>query len=270
MVESDAANSTSMRVLGVRVDVTNMTCASETIVKWAEKGGARTVFVRDTPSLMLASKLPVLKQMHERADLVVPDGMPLVWVGKARGHRKDIGRVAGADLLDRVCSASNGHPLRHYFFGGKPQVAERMIANLLQRYPRLSIAGCYSPPMRDLTPASPLAADELEEVEAIKATQPDVIWVGLSSPKQEYWIMRAIEHFPHGVFLGVGAAFDFHSGAVVRAPEWMRSNGLEWLHRLLSEPRRLWRRYLLLAPQFLVLVSLEHLSLLFRRRAIQK
>lgn len=206
-----------------------------------------------------------LAELHERADLVVADGTPLVWIARMRGCGKDIGRVAGADIVDAVCDTSQSTGQSHYFFGGKPGVAEAMAARLCARYPKLKIAGTYSPPMREIGPNFEFDAEALIEMDRIKEVRPDYIWVGISSPKQEYWMMKAAPLLEHGVFFGVGAAFDFHSGTVKRAPRWLRDHGLEWLHRLISEPSRLWRRYLILGPRFLLMVAREETGFLWHR-----
>lgn len=246
-----------MRVLGVPISLVNMQSAVQRIVSWGRFGSATRVFVRDVHGVMRAVEEPSLLELHESADLVVPDGMPLMWVGRLRGHGGAIGRTPGADLMEEVCRQSVDERLTHYFFGGKPGVAERMAERLTARFPGLRIVGTYSPPMRDIDAERPFEGEELQEIDAIRRARPDFIWVGLSSPKQEYWIAKAAPLLPHGVLLGVGAAFDFHSGAVARAPAFMRNNGFEWLHRLLSEPKRLWRRYLILAPRFVAMVLSE-------------
>jgi N-acetylglucosaminyldiphosphoundecaprenol N-acetyl-beta-D-mannosaminyltransferase len=201
---------------------------------------------------MLTRKEPQLLELHERASLVVADGTPLVWVGRLQGHGSELGRVAGADLVDAVCRQSLTTGQSHFFFGGKPGVANKMAESLSRKYPGLRVAGIYSPPMRQISAGFRLTGDALAEVGAIRASDADFVWVGISSPKQEYWIAEAAGVLGRGVLLGVGAAFDFHAGTVKRAPRWMRDNGFEWLHRLFSEPRRLWRRYLVLAPHFVI------------------
>lgn len=250
-----------MSVLGVPVSLVNLQRSVALVGAWARKGPARTVFVREVPSLMLAVDTPALRDLHAHADLVVPDGTPLVWVGRLQGHGAEIGRVAGADLMDAVCAASLITGQSHFFFGGKPGVAEEAARRLSERHPGLKLAGCFSPPMRYIGPDFELDAEARAEIDRIAASGADFIWVGISSPKQEYWMMQAAPIVGRGVFFGVGAAFDFHSGAVQRAPGWMRNNGLEWLHRLLSEPRRLWRRYLILAPRFVWMLLLDRFGL---------
>lgn len=240
-------------VLGIPLSLVNLIQATRQISVWAlDSRKAYSVFVRDVPSLMLALRQPELCDLHQTADLVVADGTPLVWVAQMKGHGDKIGRVPGADLVDEVCKFSLSSGQSHFFYGGKPGVAQRMVDNLTRRYPGLRVAGINTPPMLDIGPDFDLLKTCREDVEEIRASNADVIWVGISSPKQEYWIAKAMPGVGRGVFIGVGAAFDFHSGAVKRAPAWMRNNGLEWLHRLMSDPRRLWRRYLVLAPMFVV------------------
>ncbi|GAA4162003.1 WecB/TagA/CpsF family glycosyltransferase [Shinella granuli] len=244
-------------ILGIPVSVVDLKRSADLVSRWARGRGAKTVFVREVASLMAAVDEPYLAALHQKADLVVPDGVPLVWTGRLRGVGSELGRVPGADLLDAVCQHSLSTGQSHYFFGGKPGVADEMAKRLAERHRGLAIAGTLSPPFRTIGPDFRMEGEALVELERIRQADPDFIWVGISSPKQEYWMMQAAEHLPRGVLIGVGAAFDFHSGAVRRAPRWMRNNGLEWAHRLSSEPRRLWRRYLVLAPRFVLAVALE-------------
>lgn len=257
---SDTQRPDCFRLLGIPVSIVTMGRAVDYISEWAQQQAPRMIFVREVPSLMMARKEITLRNLHETADMVVPDGMPLVWAGKMNGYKSDIGRVCGADLLDAVCERSLKTGQTHYFYGGKPSVAHNMAQRLRKKYPGLQVVGIYSPPMRSVGPDFTLQGDALREVEEIKRANPDFIWVGISSPKQEYWMAQAAPVLGRGVCCGIGAAFDFHAGAVKRAPKWMQANGLEWLHRLFSEPRRLWRRYLLQAPQFVGLALWEQLK----------
>ena len=175
--------------------------------------------------------------------------MPLVWLARWRGH-SDVGRVCGADLVAELCAASVERGIGHYLYGGKPGVAERMAAALKVRFPGIKIVGMATPPFGAMDPTE----DEAATV-AIAACHPGVVWVGLSTPKQEYWMRDHVGRIPGATLIGVGAAFDFYAGDVKRAPRWMHKSGLEWLHRLVSEPRRLWRRYLVLAPKFVLMVG---------------
>ncbi len=246
------------RILGVPISLIDLPSAAKQISEWAQdKTTARFVFVRDSSSLMLASEQPDLMALHEKASLIVADGTPLVWICRIYGGGDEIGRVAGADLVDFVCKLSVPMGQSHFFYGGKPNVAQTMAELLSKRYPGLKIAGTYSPPMLEIGPDFELRDSNLEDVKTLRESGADFVWVGISSPKQEYWIAKAAPVVGRGVFIGVGAAFDFHSGYVRRAPPWMRNNGLEWLHRLGSEPHRLWRRYLVLTPRFAFRALLE-------------
>ena len=187
-----------------------------------------------------------LRLAYRDSLLTAPDGMPLVWLGRWHGHRQ-VTRVYGPDLMNAACDAGRAVGLRHYFFGGVSVVAEELRRKLTAKFPGLEVVGTYSPPWRSLTPG------EFARVQAeIAALRPDVIWVGLSSPKQEYFMANHAAQLDAGVLIGVGAAFDFHSGRVAQAPRWMQRSGLEWLFRLGTQPRRLWRRYLIHSPLFVL------------------
>ncbi len=265
-VSSDTHRRPLIHILGIPVDVTNITGAVNTILGWGKEGNAKAVFLRDVHGVMRSVQMPELMRMHEKADLILADGTPLTWVARLREFK--VGRVPGSDLVDAVCRESVKTGLKHYFFGGAPGVADRLAEVMKEKYPGLAVAGCYSPPMRSLEPGSTLSEEERAEVANIAASGADLIWVGISTPKQETWITEAIQLLPHGVCFGVGAAFDFHTGRIKRAPGWMQHNGLEWLHRLLTDPRRLWRRYLVLAPQFVALVALEEIGRHFSRSMV--
>ncbi|MES2987758.1 MAG: WecB/TagA/CpsF family glycosyltransferase [Pseudomonadota bacterium] len=240
----NASGLAATRILGVPVSLVDLSSAVASIIGWAGAGEAHFVCVRDVHGIMRAQQDPDLIRLHEKAGMVTPDGMPLVWLARRRGH-KQVQRACGADLVNALCEASVEPGLRHYFYGGKPGVAERLAAVLSERFPGLQVAGTSTPPFRALTDAE----DEAATAE-ITATKPHIVWIGLSTPIQEYWMRDHVGKIPGATLLGVGAAFDFHTGDVKRAPRWMQKNGLEWLHRLASEPRRLWRRYLVLAPRF--------------------
>ncbi len=229
-------------VLGVPVSATTLDSASAAIHDWSIDDVARFVFIRDVHGIMQAQDDQELLELHKAAAMVTPDGMPLVWLGRAAGLK--LSRTCGADLMDRVMADSSQSGLKHFLYGGNTNVADRLKAVFEARYSGISIVGTGTPPYR------PLTQSELEEVaRAIVASGADVVWVGLSTPKQE-WLMRALAPLVSATLIGVGAAFDFHTGAIQRAPKWMQQTGLEWSWRLGSEPRRLWRRYLLMAPRF--------------------
>jgi N-acetylglucosaminyldiphosphoundecaprenol N-acetyl-beta-D-mannosaminyltransferase len=244
----------SFRVLGVRVDAVQIPEVVGRIEEWiARRDGCHFIAVTGMHGVMEAQHDPGFKAVLNAADLVVPDGMPLVWLSRVHGHALRR-RVYGPELMLAFCEQTSANAYRHFFYGGKPGVAEKLAKMLAQRFPGICVAGTYSPPFR------PLTAEEDEEVVAlINAAAADVVWVGLSTPKQERWMSEHRNCLRASVLVGVGAAFDIHSGVVRQAPRWMRENGLEWLFRLLQEPRRLWWRYLGYGSEFVFSVLLESL-----------
>ena len=196
-----------------------------------------------------------LQRIHNAAGLTTPDGMSLVWLCRLKGYRQ-VERVYGPDLMLALCerSAAQGH--RHFFYGASPDVLEALTARLSARLPGLDVAGTLAPPFRPLT-----REEDEDTVRRINEARPDVLWVGLSTPKQERWMADHIGRVAAPVLIGVGAAFDFHAGVKRQAPRWMQRNGLEWFFRLLSEPQRLWRRYLVNIPLFGWYLVLEGLGL---------
>ena len=231
-------------VLGVPVSVVDMETAVAAIAAWIKRKETRYVCACDVHSVVRAQDDSQQMDALRGADLIVPDGTPLAWVMRLRGENIKK-RVCGPDLMLAVCEQSVSMGWRHYFYGGAEGVAETLARTLETTYPGLQVAGFDCPPFR------PLSEDELTaSIERINSAQPDIVWVGLGCPKQELWMSEHHERIKGAVLLGVGAAFDFHSGRIQRAPVWMRTHGLEWLHRLASEPGRLWRRYLIAAPRF--------------------
>ena len=186
------------------------------------------------------------REALNRSLLTNPDGMPLVWLGRGHGHT-GVTRVYGPDLMNAACDTGRGVGLTHYFYGGAIGVVETLREKMTARFPGLQVVGTFTPPFRPLT-AKELAALQQD----VAAKQPDLIWVGLSSPGQEKFMADHWRQLDCGLLIGVGAAFDFHSGRVAQAPRWMQRGGLEWLFRLGTEPRRLWKRYLLHNPMFLL------------------
>jgi N-acetylglucosaminyldiphosphoundecaprenol N-acetyl-beta-D-mannosaminyltransferase len=244
----------SFQVLGVRVDAVQMSDALAILRSWIDDPRTITRFAAVTGMHGIAeSRLnSQFRQVLNAADLVVPDGMPLVWLARIKGYSLRR-RVCGAELMDGFCRVS-GNAHRHFFYGGAPGVAEKLAQTLHEKH-GIVIAGTYTPPFRSLT-----AAEEEELISSVERASPDVIWVGLSTPKQEQWMYEHRCRLRIPVMLGVGAAFDMNCGNLRRAPEWMRNIGLEWLFRLASEPGRLWRRYLITIPKAAWFVCLELLQ----------
>jgi N-acetylglucosaminyldiphosphoundecaprenol N-acetyl-beta-D-mannosaminyltransferase len=231
-------------ILGTPITITDHGRAAARILGWVRARESRYVCVRDVHGIMLAQRDSGLMAIHQAADMILPDGMPLVHVARWRGHQS-IRRVSGPDFVETLADLGRAEGVRHYFYGGRPGIAGKMAAALAARYPGLIVAGASAPPFGEVSEDI-----RLTEMVTIMATAPDIVWVGLGTPKQERWMRRHRGELAGVTLIGVGAAFDFHAGAVKRAPLWMQRATLEWLHRLLSEPRRLWRRYLVLAPQF--------------------
>ena len=239
-------------VLGVPVSATSLHQACKAIEDWAEDRQGRFVCVRDVHGVMRSLDDARLRDAHRDADMITPDGMPLVLLGKM--HGKQISRTAGADLMESLLSRSPESGLKHYFYGGHEGVAETLGTVFRRRFPGLNVVGAECPPFR-----APTAKEKAQTIRNIIRSGADVVWVGVSTPKQDIWMQEHRDLLP-ATLIGVGAAFDFHTGRVARAPRWMRDHGLEWLHRLCSEPRRLWRRYLVLAPKFALLTLRDILT----------
>lgn len=236
----------TFRVLGIPISVTTLSTAIAAIQDWAVDGRARMVCVRDVHGVMQARNNALLRDLHLRADMVTPDGMPLVWLGRVGGFAVE--RTCGPDLMDRFMKDTAGSGLKQFLLGGAPGIADELRRHFETKYPGANIVGTHSPPFRELAP------EEVKELAAqIRRSGAQVVWIGLSTPKQEF-LMDQMLQYSNWTSIAVGAAFDFHSGAVKRAPKWMQSSGLEWSYRLFSEPRRLWRRYLILAPKFVLAV----------------
>lgn len=244
------------RVLGVRVDAAQIPKVIARMEEWiARREGCRFVAVTGMHGVTEAQHDGKFKEILNAAELVVADGYPLVWLGRRKGFPSLRRRVYGPELMEAFCEQTARKGYRHFFYGGAPGVAKELAERFAERYPGLEVAGTYCPPFRAMTDE-----EDGEAVAAIEAARADIVWVGLSTPKQERWMFEHRERLSVPVLIGVGAAFDFHTGRVARAPDWMRENGLEWLFRLLQEPRRLWRRYLVYGSQFAVLVILESLG----------
>jgi N-acetylglucosaminyldiphosphoundecaprenol N-acetyl-beta-D-mannosaminyltransferase len=177
--------------------------------------------------------------------------MPLVWLSRLKGW-EGVERVYGPDLMLAVCQRTATSRYRHFFYGSSPEVLEALVMRLRRRFPTLQIVGTYSPPFRLLSPE-----EDAQVVDGIRAACANIVWVGLSTPKQERWMAEHVGRLPRTVLIGVGAAFDFHAGTKRQAPRWMQRSGLDWVFRLLSEPRRLYRRYLTNIPLFAWYLLLE-------------
>jgi N-acetylglucosaminyldiphosphoundecaprenol N-acetyl-beta-D-mannosaminyltransferase len=244
-----------VNILGVGISAINMDIALETIEDWIARREPHYVCVTGVHGVIESQRDDELRRIHNASGLTTPDGMPLVWLSRLKGFRY-VSRVYGPDLMLALCKRSVTHGYRHFFYGGAEGIPEQLAANLRRRSPGLQVVGVCSPPFRLLT------AEEDEQVmQMINRAAPDIVWVSLSTPKQERWMADHIGRVEAPVLIGVGAAFDFLTGWKRQAPRWMQRSGLEWLFRLLTEPRRLWRRYLVNNPLFVLLVLAQALGL---------
>lgn len=228
---------TRVDILGVHVSAINMDQAVAMIADWINRRAQNYVCVTPLHGIIECQQEPELKPIFNGSGLTTPDGMGIVLLLKLYGM-KHVGRVYGPDLMLAVCEKSLETGWRHYFYGGQPGVADQLAANLSRRFPGLQVLGCESPPFRPMTPAEDQAA-----IARINQLNPDIVWLGISTPRQDRWMAEHMGKINAPVMVGVGAAFDFHSGAKKQAPLFFQRFGMEWLFRLATEPRRLWPRY---------------------------
>ena len=234
-----------VEVLGVHVSAIAPEDVVPSVERWIDEGERQYVCVTGVHGVMESQDDPDLREIHNRSGLTVPDGMPMVWCGKFAGFAH-MDRVYGPEMMLRVCARAAESGWSSFFYGGPEGLAELVAERMADRFPGLQIAGTYTPPFRQLT-----AEEEDEIASRIRQSGAELVWVGLSTPKQERWMHGMIERLQGPVVLfGVGAAFDLNAGLRPDAPQWMRKSGLHWLYRLLQEPKRLWRRYLVNNPSF--------------------
>jgi len=235
-----------VNVLGVGISVLNLRTALEAIAAAVHARRKGYICVTGVHGVMEAQDDETFKKILNAAFLCTPDGMPMVWAGKLAGHR-EMRRVYGPDLMLDVCAWSEASGAKHFFYGGADGVAELLAQKLKEKFPKLQIVGTFTPPFRALNES------EMKKLQAqVAAAQPDIFWVGLSTPKQEKFMAEFLPQLDATLMVGVGAAFDFHSGRVRQAPRWMQRSGLEWFYRLCCEPRRLAKRYFRNNPLFIL------------------
>jgi N-acetylglucosaminyldiphosphoundecaprenol N-acetyl-beta-D-mannosaminyltransferase len=242
-------------ILQTKVDSTDYFLASHTILDWAKSERSCYVCAANVHMLMEAHDSPSFNAVVNSADLVTPDGMPLVWMMRLKGQ-KDQQRVYGPTLMLHVLDVAARGAVPVGFYGSSPEVLQMLVEQMQTRFPSLKIAYSFSPPFSDLT-----AEEDLDVAQTINASGARILFIGLGCPKQEKW-MADHRGKINAVMLGVGAGFDFHAGLKSQAPAWMQRAGLEWLYRLFTEPRRLWRRYLYHNPRFVFFAVLDLLGVL--------
>lgn len=242
-------------VLGVSLCAMNLAIAREAVLEALRMRSKGYICVTGVHGVIEAQDDPAFRRILNRAFLNTTDGMPLVWLGR-RHVGSEVDRVYGPDFMLEIFDATRGGEFTHFFYGGAPGVAEELKAKLDARFPGVRIAGTYCPPFR------PLNADEETDIAArIRELKPDIVWVGLSTPKQERFMAEYLPKLDVTLMAGVGAAFDFHSGRVRQAPRWIQRSGFEWFYRMCAQPRRLARRYLVNNPRFLWGLALQFLGL---------
>ncbi len=233
-------------VVGTGVSPRSLDDVVESILTPPPQG--QYVAIANVHSLMMSRRSPALAEAMGEADIVTPDGMPLVWALRGLGAA-DQERVHGMAVVDACLDRGVRTGARHYFYGSSIETLDQIRSNLAEA---VEVVGFHSPPFR------PLTSEEVDEdVERIRRAEPTVVWVGLGAPKQELWMARMHPRLPGVSLVGVGAVFDWLAGNVTKAPEWMQRSGLEWLYRLAKEPRRLWRRYIWNNPAYLVLLGAQ-------------
>ena len=238
-------------VLGVGVHAVDAAMACTRIEAAIADGIRGYVCLTGVHGVMEASRDPQFRSILSRAFLVAPDGMPTVWIGHLQGHQ-GMQRVFGPDLMLDLCRRSVEKGTTHFLYGGKPGVAGELADRLRLRFPGIRILGWYTPPFR------PLSLKERHHLESrLRKLRPDFMWIGLSTPKQERFMSEYCDRLDCGLMIGVGAAFDYHTGQLRDAPAWIKNSGLQWAHRLCQEPRRLWKRYLVNNSAFIASIALQ-------------
>jgi len=241
------------QVIGSAIDVLGWGEAVQRLGVWSREKKSRVVCICNAHSLVTARQDAAFAEVLRLAEMCTPDGAPVAWMLRRLGHAGQA-RINGPDLMWRYCAWAAGSGESIYLYGGAAETLALLQQKLNTSFPNLRIAGAMSPPFRPLSEAEDAAA-----VDAINASGAGTVWVSLGCPKQELW-MQAHRGRVQAVMLGVGAAFDYHAGTIRRAPPWAQRAGLEWLHRLLSEPRRLWRRYLVTNTLFVLAAARQLLS----------
>jgi N-acetylglucosaminyldiphosphoundecaprenol N-acetyl-beta-D-mannosaminyltransferase len=245
----------SVNILGVRVHATSMDRAVSRIESLLASGNKGYVCVTGVHGVMESQTDSNLKRIINHSALTIPDGRPTVWVGWLRGFL-NMRQVTGPDMMLKIFSVSAQKGYTHFFYGGNTGVAEELKNALTKSFPGAQVVGTYTPPFRPLN-----AQEEAELIATVNELKPDFFWVGLSTPKQEKFMDQYISKLDTKLMLGVGAAFDIHTGRIKDAPYWMKFAGVQWCHRIYQDPSRLWRRYCVNNPKFLYHLVREFLGI---------
>jgi len=239
------------KLLGISVEALDMELTLKRIAGELAARRKGYVCMAGVHGIMEARRDPELAAIYASSVITVPDGTPTVWVGRWQGH-KGMQRVAGPDLMREVFSRREFAGCTHFLYGGEEHVADQLGERFTRLYPWARIVGTYTPPFRDLN-----AEEEQSLIARVRQLKPDIIWVGISTPKQERFMHRYLHRLDTTLMFGVGAAYDFHTGRIQDAPQWIKTIGMQWLHRLMQDPRRLWKRYLRNNPAFLWHIALQ-------------
>ena len=238
IVKRKDVNSSRSKILGIDFDLITPEAVFEKIEDWKRNNEQHYITFTNPHSVLLCHRDEEMKVATERASIILPDGIGIIYAANLLGYTH-YGRVSGPDTMLKLCDLGQNKGYKHFFFGGKKDVAKKLAEQLSEKFPGLQVAGTYYPPFRLIT-----SREDDEVLQMINDTNPDIIWVGLGAPKQEKWMAYHIGHVKATAMIGVGAAFDFHSGNLKRSPFWFQKYGLEWLYRLSKDPKRLWRRNL--------------------------
>ena len=238
-------------ILGVRVDALHMEGALTRIKEALVERSKGYVCMAGVHGIMEAQRNPGVRCAYADAMMTLPDGRPTVWIGRWQGHSW-MRQVTGPDLMREVFRQKEFAGYSHFLYGGKEGIAEELAEKFTRLFPWVRIAGTYTPPFRDLS-----IAEAGELIRRIRRLKPDIIWVGISTPRQEIFMRNYLPQLETTLMFGVGAAFDFHTGRIKDCSEWVKRAGLQWLHRLLQDPRHLWRRYLRNNPEFVWKIALQ-------------
>jgi N-acetylglucosaminyldiphosphoundecaprenol N-acetyl-beta-D-mannosaminyltransferase len=247
-------------ILKVKFDLIAYEIVMKTIERWREDGHRHYVAMTNPHSVLLCHRDELMLRATLEAGMVLPDGIGVLLAARLLGYRHN-GRATGPSLMLKLCDWGRENNYRHFFYGGAEGVAAKLTTNLSNKYPGLRVAGTYFPPFRPLTDE-----EDRSIVEKINSAKPDIVWIGLGAPKQEKWMAEHIGRIKATAMIGVGAAFDFHSGNIKWAPAPIRRLGLEWAYRLVQNPKRMWRRNLD-SPLFLSKVMRQRLMMTLRRES---
>ena len=239
----------TINVLDIEIHTTCINQTIQTIFKWIVNKEQHYVCVRDVHGIVRCQYDPVLRQIHQQSGLTVPDGMPLVWIGKLMGYHQ-MGRVYGPDLMMLLCQASVAKGVTHCLYGGQTIAQVQALKHELeQRYKGIQITGAFCPPFSSFK-----AFEDYQLINHLRSNETDILWVGVSTPKQEYIMAHLKKYTNTKVIIGVGAAFDILLKIQPDPPEWLKQAGLQWLFRSFQNPKRLGKRYMNVVPAFIFLM----------------